>query len=98
MDELIKIPKGKLKEIIRITRNISEDASKDGTDKMGYHIIKQNAERIMRMCNEILEIYGGEQNDRDQFTFNDIYMSLLFWNRCVDRNDYSHCNHAQRGA
>jgi hypothetical protein len=64
MDELIKVPKGKLKEIIRLARNISKDASKNGTDKMGCHIIKQNAERIMRMCNELIEIYGGEQNEQ----------------------------------
>ena len=65
MDELIEIPKGKLKEIIRIVRNISRDASKDDMDKMGCHIIKQNAERILQMCNDIILTYEGEQNDID---------------------------------
>lgn len=61
MDELIEIPKGKLKEIIRIVKNISRGASKDDMDEMDYHIIKQNAERILQMCNDIILTYGGEQ-------------------------------------
>ncbi len=62
MDELIEVPKGKLKEILRMANIISkETANKDGTCELSFHIIKRKAEDIVSICNEIIE--GGTQHD-----------------------------------
>ncbi len=63
MDELIEVPKGKLKEILRIANIISKaTVNKDGIYKLNFHVIKNRAEDIVSICNEIIE--GGTQHER----------------------------------
>ena len=53
MDELIKIPDGELKEIIRLAGNIKKEVNHNG--EFSDELIQDDAESIIGICNKWFE-------------------------------------------